>query len=411
MTSMSSGWLGSASPGTEQRTLLQLANLLPLAAKTRGSRDAASLPGPRDTRSNCPPRDQALIPREMLDGPPLRWIQGCLLALLVFSVSGAWGQDLPAPTLGDLPLRLTWASPDPACNGSGVTAEALRLVAPGVVPRPLVAHAKLERDSTSWVVQLQTRSADHSGQRVLRAETCQEIEHAMALLLAMILETEAQPLPEPAEAPAPPPAVAAVVPPARAANAERPAPTPALDVPDEFGWLLRLDGSLGVGLKPRLSGGLGGGIGLSWGRLDLMAGGTYWPATRRNILDREGYIEVARQNWWLSGCFQVARLGRLDIAPCVEPELTLFEFRSVDILEVNEGRPNPLLSLTTSAELRYWLADRWLFVSIAPGVTWEKRQPFELSFNCTAPCQPERIQVYETLGVGPRLRMGVGARF
>jgi hypothetical protein len=363
-----------------------------------------------DARSNCPLRDQALIPEEMLDGPPLRWIQGCSLALWLLSVSGASGQTLPAPAAGDAPLRLTWASPDPTCNGSGVTAEALRLVAPGVVPRPLVAHAKLERDSTSWVVQLQTRSADHSGQRVLRAETCQEIEHAMALLLAMILETEAQPLPQPAATPAPP-VVTAVSPPARAASAERPAPTRSFDASDEFGWLLRLDGLLGVGLKPRLSGGFGGGIGLSWGRLDLMVGGTYWPATRRNILDREGYIEIGRQNWWLSGCFQVARLGRLDIAPCVEPELTLFEFRSIDILEVNDGRPDPLLSLTTSAELRYWLADRWLFISVAPGVTWEKRQPFELSFNCTAPCQAERIQVYETVGVGARLRIGVGARF
>jgi hypothetical protein len=351
----------------------------------------------------------------MLDGPPLRWIQGSTLALLTFSALGAAGQAIPAPTTAAPPLQLTWASSDPACDGSGVGAEALRLVAPGVVPRPVVAHARLERDGAGWVVQLQTRSADHSGQRVLRADTCQEIEHAMALLLAMILETEARPqaLPGPADAPGratPAPAAAPSAATATWLEGDAGAAAPPA-ASDDFGWVIRLDGLLGAGLKPRLSGGFGGGVGLSWRRLDLMLGGAYWPATRSNILDREGYIEINRQNWWLSGCFQVARFGGLSVAPCVEPELTLFEFRSAEILEADSGDLDPLLSLTTSVDLRYWLADRWLFIAIAAGVTWEKRQPFELSFNCTAPCQVESVQVYETLGVGPRLRIGVGARF
>jgi hypothetical protein len=349
-----------------------------------------------------------------------RFTRRSLLVLMFWSAQQASAQGPSSPSAQETPLDLTWISAEPGCDGSGVADEALRLVAPGVSPRPLSARAELQRSGSGWVVQLETRSAEHVGKRMLRGETCKEIERAMALVIAMTLETEADS--EPAAGRAGP----------AAASAPRPEPAPVAPfpaiVPDTFsdtsvdpprerraampaGLALRADGSLALGLKPGMSGGFGGGLGAYWGPWEALLGTTFWPSTRSSILDRRGYVEVTRLNFWFSACVQAWRRGPFGLAPCLEPEVTLFRFRAVDILEAKEGPSDPLFSLTASADLRYWPFGRWIFFSLAPGITWEKRQPFELSLNGAAASPNPPIKVYETFGVGPRLRIGVGARF
>src|SRR6185295_3599895 len=89
----------------------------------------------------------------------------------------------------DSPLALTWLSSDASCNGDGVGTRALHLVREGVTPRPTQAHAQVGREGSHWLVELQTRSESSLGRRTLRGESCAEIENAIALVLAMMLES------------------------------------------------------------------------------------------------------------------------------------------------------------------------------------------------------------------------------
>jgi hypothetical protein len=306
-------------------------------------------------------------------------------------------------------LNLTWISPEPSCEGTPVANKALQMIRPGVTPRPVDARAELTRDGDSWEVQLETQSASHTGRRVLRGETCEEIQQAIALLLAMILESEGEP-----SAPAP----AAPTPPAAPYSAARPAqvePPPVESEPPAEAvaprWLVRAEGSGAQGLKPDLGLGFGGAAGIRFGALDLSFGFTHWPATSAEVPGAGSSVAITRQSVELGGCLAVWHTGPFGLATCLAPELTLFQKRAADFALVDESRPPPLFSLSAALDFRYALVGENFFFTLSPGVTWEKRLPFRVTLRCEAPCETTRPIVYTTQGLGPRLRAGLLARF
>src|SRR6185436_7083251 len=191
------------------------------------------------------------------------------------------GADVPAqaPT----PLALTWESSEPSCAGASVAQRALESLAPGVTPRPTQAHAKVGRDGEQWLVELETRSESRLGRRTLRGESCQEIQNAITLLLAMILESEAKA--EAVPAPVLPEPVLGTGPDPGSPEIDTPPQRPASPAPLRFGGVLRSEATAALGLQPSLGLGIGGSIGAALGPFELQVGGAYWPASRQAIFD------------------------------------------------------------------------------------------------------------------------------
>lgn len=345
-----------------------------------------------------------------------RWVLGLALLELgtarpcsaqAAQIEAGAGGEVPAPAQvsADSPLELSWLSADPNCEGTTVAARSLELVTPGITPRPTQARAELSRDGSSWVVDLQTRSESAAGRRVLRGESCKEIQQAIALLLAMIMESEAKSAAS--QASAPPPLAAAPNTMLDPVLDDAPEPPPPSPSGPDIGGLLRGDATAALGLQPGLGLGAGLGAALSVGVVELAIGVTHWPVSRLEIFGGTGTLEVSRENLTLAGCYRFSTGPVLQIVPCLGPELTLYRWDSKDI-ESSEGSRRKLLgSLTGSIEFRFAIVGP-MFASLTPGVTGEFIQPFEVKKDCT---DCNGTAVFHTWGIGPRLGAGVGARF
>lgn len=332
------------------------------------------------------------------------------------------------------PLRLSWSSSEPDCDGDGVAARALQMVGRGVNLPPVEARADVSRDGSSWTVKLETQSENQAGTRVVSGETCREIQDAVALLLTLILESEMDaapsPAPQPPDVPAapstppePPSGPLSGVTPITGATSEtalfdepedeEPPPAGPRDVGPDLGWLLRLHGGASLGLQPDLGVGFGAAAGVHWRSWDFAVAASFWPSTRADP-PGTGYVEIGRLGMGVRSCFTAWSTGHLDIAGCVLPELTLFQFASFEIRRERHGDPGRvLLSGTAALDFRYRLLGRHISAVLSPGVTWEKRQPFHVDVRCLQPpCEPmDPIKFHETSGLGGRLEIGVDARF
>lgn len=303
------------------------------------------------------------------------------------------------PALG--PLSLTWVSADPSCAGNAVGPRALELVSRGITPRPTEARARVERDGVRWSVQLETRSQSRMGQRTLRGESCKEIQQAIALLLAMIMEAEAKGESTP---PTAPPEVLSMLNPDEDPVVDV-APLP-VAVPRGLELLVRTEGSAAVGLQPSLGLGVGGSVGAALSSFELRVNGAYWPRSRAAIFNRDGTIEMTRQAAGAALCYRWLSSGRIELLSCLGPEWLWVQWRSSGLQQNREGRIRHLATLNGSLDLRL-AAIGPLFVSFSPGFTWEQRRPFRAQRcdNCTP------TDVFHTWDIGLRFGAGIGARF
>jgi hypothetical protein len=365
---------------------------------------------------DCPARGPGVSKAGRMPLPrfPRAWLSVAAAALLLLPPGVGRTQDSTSSPARSAPspLGLTWATSDPGCDGSAVAARALELVAKGITPRPTQARAQVERDGDHWVVDLETRSESQIGRRRLRGESCKEIQQAIALLLAMILESEAK-----AEsAPAPVGAVSPPAVPEPPTSLDSPVGAPEQDAPppppprgprnDGFGWALRMEGTAAMGLQPSLGLGVGASIAAAYGPFELHVGGAYWPTSQASIFERDGTIEMSRKILGLSACYRLLDRGVVQALPCVGPERVWTKWRSTGLSTNRQDDPPPEWSLTASLELRLQVFGP-MFLLIAPGITWEQPQPFEAQ-----PCNDCALTpVFQTWPVGPRLTAGVGARF
>jgi hypothetical protein len=333
------------------------------------------------------------------------------LPALVLAAPAGWAQQDPglgseaAATVSasDGPLALSWQSSDPSCDGVGVSTRALQLVREGVTPRPTQAHAQVAREGSHWLVELQTRSESSLGRRTLRGASCEEIENAIALVLAMMLESggtaEAAPA---ASAPALGPSLDTGSP-----ELDEAPPRPARPPPRQvFAGLVRADGIAAWGAQPSLGLGASGSVGVALGRFELLATGAYWPASRTAIFDRNGEIEMNRKMVGLTACYGLWNVGPLSLVPCLSPELMWLDWHSLGLSKTNAGQENHLGVLTAFVDLRFELIGP-VFLSLAPGVSWERPRPFQAQR-----CQDcNGTDVFRTWSIVPRFGAGVGARF
>jgi len=355
----------------------------------------------------------------------LRRPRAALVAVMLASSLGATAavaQTVSVEAAAEPPLRLTWESEDPACSGDDVSTRALRMISPGVVPRPLRARVEVRRDGDQWLVRLQTESGDQSGRRILRAESCSGLEQAIALLLAMAMESKGDVLPP--EPPAPP-ATPEPAPPAPPAVGVAPASPVEIDIGDEpddaldessgigIGWFLRLDAKAAHGLTPGLGLGVGISGGIRLGDFDIGASATHWPSTRARASDRPGYVDLSRQDISLRACWNAWRTGGLTLGPCIAPQLTFFRYETKEVRFPNTGTKGPDANVTAGLDARYALFGDNLSLSVTPGVTVERVQPFVigLSDGPAGSAREETTEVFETARFAPRLELGVDARF
>lgn len=301
------------------------------------------------------------------------------------------------------PLSLTWISADPSCDGSAVGPRALELVSPRVVPRPTEARALVERHGERWRVQLETRSQSRIGQRTLQGETCKEIQQAISLLLAMIMEAEAK-----GESTPPPPG-----PPPEPLNMLNPdedpvmdTPPPVLPPPRDWALVVRSEGAVAVGLQPSLGLGIGGSVGVALGSFEAHVGGAYWPSSRASIFENDGAFEMSRRALGASLCYRWLGGGRIELLSCLGPEWLWMQWRTTGLLKPRDGTISHLLTLNGGLELRL-AAIGPVFVTLSPGFTWEQRRPFT-GRRCDD-CAP--TGVFQTWDIGLRFGAGVGARF
>jgi hypothetical protein len=279
------------------------------------------------------------------------------------------------------------------------------------------------------LVRLQTESGELSGRRILRAESCGELQQAIALLLAMTMESKGDVLPaEPpappvAAEPAPPPPLGVVIPvPAQPApggdiGGDRPAPERDTGGGLDVGWFLRVDAKAGYGVKPGLGLGVGVAGGIRLGDFDLGASAAHWPATSTRASSRQGYLELSRQDINLRGCWNAWHAGDLTLAPCLAPALTFFRYESKRVRIPDTGTAGPDPNVTASVDLRYALIARNLSILVSPGITVGRVLPFELTLDdggsADEPPDPDlpTEEVYRTGRFGGRLEVGVDARF
>lgn len=343
--------------------------------------------------------------------PPLSklrpWRALSLVASLLAARTAAAASAPEAPSVETpAPLELEWQSHDPGCDAENVVQLTLSSLGPSARPRRIAATAQVRRDGNDWVVQLDTRSSMHTGRRILRSPSCADLRQALALLLAMILESEQDP--DSVELPSEP-----------AASGSAAELRPGADRPPEqerpLLMIAQAGGSYGVGLKPGVSWGFAGGAGVAWRFLEASARFTHWPTTRADVPDSPGHIEVTRNNVALALCASLDVLEWLSVVPCIAPGLTFFNSHAVNTTAPAEETSQPLFTLGGTLDVRYWLPGQHIFISLAPGVMWEKRQPFLIRRTCQpgAPqeCEPVDDVIPNNRGVGGSLSLALGARF
>lgn len=390
----------------------------------------AHAPGTFEQRDCSAPR-AALLRLEAM--PFSRRLRAAPLAVILassaFGPTPAAAQPARVVAAAEPPLRMTWESDDPTCSGDDVSARALRMVSPGVAPRPLQARVEVRREGDEWLVRLQTQSGELSGRRILRAETCGELQQAIALLLAMAMESKGDvlppepPAPPAAAEPAPPPPPAVVLPPPQAApgpdvGGDRPVREQDSGGGPGMGGFLRMDGKAGYGLKPGLGLGVGITAGLRIGDFDVGASAAHWPASSAKAANnRPGYLELTRQDISLRGCWNAWRAGDFTLAPCLAPQLTFFRYESKQVRIPSKGTSGPDPNVTAAIDLRYSLVADSLSILISPGITVGRVRPFELTLDDEGPADDSpdpdlpTEEVYRTGRFGPRLELGVDARF
>lgn len=319
--------------------------------------------------------------------------------------------------LADDPVALDWRGPE-ACPGPAAVLGSLEALAQRdehAAARPRVRVVGVTREvGGRFELDLRIHTASMSLRRRLRADACETLADAAALLIAIALdplEVAAQVAVEAADpvsrlpvddvplaVAAPPEAVVVAPPRPRPAAVVRPPASPRIV------GLVRVEGGIDVGATPGLAGAVGGAAGLLARRVRVEAYGLY-TRPRPLQLDEQKVGEVARWALGARGCARVVQ-GALEIPLCGALEGGQF------------------LASGTGATLRPQSArPRWFAAAIGLGLMWSPRPRVGVGgrVELVVPLARARFAVDDRVahtvqaagvrvGLGLEIRLGPGAR-
>lgn len=203
------------------------------------------------------------------------------------------------------PVQLEWDAPA-SCPDHAQVLEEMQTrwrADPGFDPElPIRARVRVEVLESGLVAQLHVTGPSGAAERTLRAERCETIVEASALIVAMTAGAMLEPNPAPESVPPPPeePAETSTTLPSDPATPER--PTPRIDSPPSatkpvatpqqdpsrprLGGQLRASGGFGLGGITTVAGSVGVGAGLTLGRWQIDVVGRYWFVRRLPVPDQ-----------------------------------------------------------------------------------------------------------------------------
>lgn len=221
-----------------------------------------------------------------------------------------------APPPAEL-VQLEWDAPA-SCPGHAQVLEAIQMrwrADPGFDPQFRIhARVRVEAVDSGLEAELHVTAPSGAVERTLSAERCETIVEASSLLVAMTAGAMLEPSPASQSVP-PPPAEAGKTTPAIStgpAKIGRPpprveppvSPTEPAAAPQEdpsrprLGGQLRASAGIGLGGIATVTGGVGGGAGLTLGRWQLDVVGRYWFVQRLPVPDR-GELGANVRRWTL----------------------------------------------------------------------------------------------------------------
>ncbi len=134
---------------------------------------------------------------------------------------------LPSAASADERFALRWEAPDGCPGRDAVHAEVARLVGGRIPPgEPIAAEGRTIAAEGAFELTLRTDVAGQHGERTVRADRCDELAAAAALILALMIDPEAVARAEPEPTPLAPSLARALAPPAREVEPPRAAPAP-----------------------------------------------------------------------------------------------------------------------------------------------------------------------------------------
>ena len=312
---------------------------------------------------------------------------------------------LPAIGAGDEPLELAWDAPKGCPTQPEVLAEVARIVGTGEVRRNLRAEAQVTQREGRWVVTLRTVQGGGEGERTLEGRTCKAVSSAVALVLALTLQTEAIEAPPPsasASSSAPPASSSAPLPSASASIA--PPPSASVAPPrTPLALVMRASGGVALGTVPGAGGLASVGGGLRWKRFQVGASFTYVAETSQAIASRPaagGQFSLLAAS--LTACLApVAGEGAFEVWGCVGGEGEWMLARAYGVTTPNEAAYGwfapilvPRLAYVPTRKLAVYLEGVFAIPLERPRFTVEGLEP-----------------VYRVPPMGLRLALGVELRF
>ncbi len=330
---------------------------------------------------------------------------GHWLALLApLAVGGAALAAEPAGADPALPAnpQIEWRAADTECSGQSVRQRMAPLVQPSPRHRPMRAVARLARVGGRLELELTTLSEGHEGRRTIQGDTCEELEQAVALVLAMALESAAVPAVTPPPESPPPESPPPESPPPEPPPAEAPPPDPPVPEPDDF-WVLA-EGSALLRLRslPGIGVGAGARLGVQWGLAEVtIAGGWAAGKTTVSIPQPSTRLNATLLEASLSACGWLLEPGPVSLGPCI----ALGAQRIEGTVESGTPRGDPKIQghfKVGGAGRLHW---SWGYFALRADLVVENAQPLRVGTG-------ESLQTLfqsETPGLG--LQAGVGARF
>ncbi|HEU4405168.1 MAG TPA: hypothetical protein VFS43_07745 [Polyangiaceae bacterium] len=257
---------------------------------------------------------------------------GLALALL--------GSASPARAQGEeAPLRLSWQSPLECPSEREVRDEIARLAPPGRARPALDARALVHQEASGrWVGAFRVEQGEFVGERLIEADTCAEVAHAFALVVALALDPNASLEPPAPAAPTPGPLATVAPPLAPAGPLSDGAPAARAKARRPLAWVAGAGLRLQTGLLPGLASGVGLDVGATWGANGVYANGVFFPEREQTL---SGISEAkGRYGLWgagLSGCHSWP-LGGLEVEVCARTRWGSAWARSKGVSRESSGR-------------------------------------------------------------------------